>query len=119
MKEATPFLSIFLILCAAICGALGSFLYKTAAADAAGSMGSLLGGVRLWAGIACYLLVMVFFISAFRNGGALSVLYPVYASTFVISAIIGLVAFGTPITGINIVGMVLLVGGMYLMGVTA
>ena len=118
MKEATPILSILLILCAAICGAVGSFLYKTAASAAAGSMGSLLGEVRLWAGITCYILVMVFFISAFRNGGALSVLYPVYASTFVISAIIGLLAFGTPITGVNLVGMLLLVGGMYLMGVT-
>jgi multidrug transporter EmrE-like cation transporter len=46
------------------------------------------------------------------------VLYPVYASTFIISAAIGLLVFGTPITGLNATGMILLVGGMYLMGVS-
>ena len=61
---------------------------------------------------------MVFFIAAFRNGGALSVLYPVYASTFLVSAVISLIAFGTPILPLNVGGMVLLVAGMYLMGVS-
>ena len=118
IKEATPFLSVLLMLGAAVCGALGSFLYKTAAQAAGSSMSRLTGEIRLWGGIACYLLVMVFFIAAFRNGGALSVLYPVYASTFIISAAIGLLVFGTPITGLNATGMILLVGGMYLMGVS-
>ena len=53
---------------------------------------------------------------AFRKGGALSVLYPVYACTFIFAAIIGLVAYGTPIRPVNVVGMMLLVLGMYLMG---
>lgn len=118
IKEATPLLSVVLMLSAAVFGALGSFLYKTAAQAAGSSMSNLTGGIRLWSGIACYLLVMVCFIAAFRNGGALSVLYPVYATTFIISAVIGMLAFGTPITGINATGMILLVGGMYLMGVS-
>ena len=43
-------------------------------------------------------------------------LYPLYASTFIWAAVIGLCAYGVPIKPINIAGMVLLVGGMYLMG---
>ena len=50
------------------------------------------------------------------RGGALSVLYPVYASTFIWAALIALVAYGTPIKPVNIAGMALLVLGMYLMG---
>lgn len=117
-REATPALSILLILAAAGCGAFGSFLYKTGAQRAGESAKALPMEPRLWGGVLCYLFVMVFFIAAFRNGGALTVLYPVYASTFLISAVISLVAFGTPILPINTVGMLLLVAGMYLMGVT-
>ena len=59
---------------------------------------------------------MVLFVVAFRKGGALSVLYPVYASTFVFAAIIALIAFGEPIKAVNILGMFVLVLGMFLMG---
>jgi drug/metabolite transporter (DMT)-like permease len=46
----------------------------------------------------------------------LTVLYPVYASTFVWAAVIAWLAYGEQITPANIVGMVLLVAGMYLLG---
>jgi len=46
----------------------------------------------------------------------LSVLYPIYASTFVWAALISLAAYGTPIKPINIGGMLLLIAGMVLMG---
>ena len=46
----------------------------------------------------------------------MSVLYPVYASTFIFAAIIALLAFGEPIKLVNVVGMVVLVFGMFLMG---
>ena len=59
---------------------------------------------------------MVLFVAAFRKGGALTVLYPIYASTFIWAALIALFAYGTPIKPINIGGMALLVAGMYLMG---
>ena len=60
---------------------------------------------------------MVLFIAAFKRGGALSVLYPVYASTFIWAALIGWAAYGEVIRPVNIAGMALLVAGMYLMGV--
>jgi hypothetical protein len=60
--------------------------------------------------------VMVLFVAGFKQGGQMTVLYPLYASTFIWGALIALVAYGTPIRPINIAGMVLLIAGMYLMG---
>ena len=59
---------------------------------------------------------MVLFVAAFKKGGSLTVLYPIYASTFIWAAVIGLLAYGTPIKIINVIGMLLIIGGMYLMG---
>jgi hypothetical protein len=43
-------------------------------------------------------------------------LYPIYATTFIWAALIARVAYDTPIKGVNLAGMGLLVLGMYLMG---
>jgi len=112
----TPPLSIGMFLLAAMLGALGQYLYKSGA-DAAGvSVASYLINPRLWGGALCYILVMVLFVAGFKRGGAMTVLYPVYASTFVWAALIGLLAYGTPIKPVNLAGMMLLVLGIHLMG---
>lgn len=72
--------------------------------------------VRILGGLACYTLIMVLFVAAFRKGGALSFLYPLYAPTFIWAAIIGLLAYQTPIKLIHVCGMAFLLVGMYLMG---
>ena len=54
--------------------------------------------------------------TGFRVGGALTVLYPVYATTFIFAAVIARFAYGTQITVTNILGMVLLIAGMYFIG---
>jgi multidrug transporter EmrE-like cation transporter len=113
---ATPFLSILCFLIAAAFGAVGQFLYKSGADQAGGTLASYLLNWRLLGGVICYIAVMVLFVAAFRRGGSLSVLYPIYASTFIWAALIALVAYGTPIKPANIAGMALLVLGMYLMG---
>jgi multidrug transporter EmrE-like cation transporter len=59
---------------------------------------------------------MILFVAAFKRGGAMSVLYPIYASTFIWGALIALAAFGEPIRPVNILGMAVLVVGMLLMG---
>jgi multidrug transporter EmrE-like cation transporter len=112
----TPLFSIVCFLIASFLGALGQFLYKSGAAEAQGGFASYLWNARLWSGAICYIAVMVLFVAAFKRGGALSVLYPIYASTFVFAAVIGLLAYGVPIKPVNICGMALLVAGMYLMG---
>ena len=103
-------------LIASFLGALGQFLYKSGAEHATGSLGSYLLNGRLLGGMACYVMVMVLFVAAFRRGGSLTVLYPVYATTFVWAALIALPAYGTPIKLVNVAGMALLISGMFLMG---
>ena len=112
----TPIVSVLLFVFAAVAGAVGQFLYKTGADAAAGGILSYILNARLWAGVVCYISVMVSFIAAFKRGGSPTVLYPVYASTFIWAALIGLFAYGIPIKPVNIAGMACIVLGMYLMG---
>lgn len=112
----TPKISMIFFLVAAFLGAIGQYLYKSGAEQAGGSVMSYLANPRLIGGVVCYIGVMVLFVAAFKKGGSLSVLYPIYASTFIWAAFLALVVYGTPIKPINVGGMILLVGGMYLMG---
>jgi multidrug transporter EmrE-like cation transporter len=112
----TPVTSIALFTAAALFGAVGQYLYKSGADRAANSLAGYLLNWRLLAGVVCYVTVMVFFVAAFKVGGSMSVLYPIYASTFIWAAIIAWMAFGTPIKPVNVFGMAALVIGMYLMG---
>jgi multidrug transporter EmrE-like cation transporter len=112
----TPLSSMLLFLIASILGAIGQFLYKGGADRAQGGLLSYLTNVRILLGVVCYGAVMVLFVAAFKRGGSLAVLYPIYASTFIWAALISAVAFGTPIKPINVGGMTLLIGGMYCMG---
>ena len=112
----TPISSILFFLAASVLGAVGQFLYKSGADAATGGVMSYINNPRILGGIGCYTAVMVLFVAAFKRGGSLAVLYPVYASTFIFAALISYFAFGTPIKAINMVGMGLLVGGMYCMG---
>jgi multidrug transporter EmrE-like cation transporter len=112
----TPPISIVFFLLAALCGAVGQFLYKSGAERAAGGLAGYLLNARLLGGVVCYVAVMVLFVAAFKKGGALTTLYPIYASTFIFAAFIALCAYGTPIKPANVGGMILLVAGMYFMG---
>ena len=87
-------------------------MYKTGADQAT----TYVLNVRLLGGVACYVAVMVLFVAAFKRGGSLTVLYPIYASTFIWAAAIAWYAYGIPIKTLNIVGMLCLILGMYLMG---
>lgn len=112
----TPLISILFFLVASLLGALGQYLYKSGADAADGTVSGYLANPRLLGGVVCYILVMILFVAAFKKGGSLTVLYPIYATTFIWAAVLALIVFGTPIKPINMLGMVLLVGGMYLMG---
>ena len=116
MITSTPISSVLMFLCAAVMGALGSFLYKSGADRAENTVAGYLLNARLLVGVCCYIAVMVLFVTAYRRGGSLTVLYPTYASTFIFAAFIGKWAYGIPITIVNVIGMLLLTAGMYLMG---
>ncbi len=111
----TPLSSIALFATAALFGAVGQFLYKAGSVRVTSSPLSFL---NLWllGGVICYVAVMVLFVAAFKRGGELTVLYPIYASTFIWAALISFTAYGTSIKLVNVTGMVLLVAGMFLMG---
>ena len=112
----TPIISIVLFFLAGFFGAAGQYLYKSGADAATGGALSYLLNLRLALGVACYSLVMVLFVAAFKRGGSLAVLYPVYATTFIWAALISLTFYGTPIKPINLGGMALSIAGMYCMG---
>ncbi len=97
-------------------GAVGQFLYKSGAERAVGGVMSYLLNLRLWGGVACYVAVMVLFVAAFKRGGSLTVLYPIYASTFIWAALIAAQVDGRPIKLGQRRRHGLLVLGMYLMG---
>lgn len=112
----TPFRSMLFFLVAALLGALGQFLYKSGSERTTGSVYSYLINARLLGGVVCYIAVMVLFVAAFKRGGSMSVLYPLYASTFIWAAAIAWWAYGVPIKPVNMFGMIVLIAGMYLMG---
>jgi multidrug transporter EmrE-like cation transporter len=112
----TPLLSIVLFLLAAFFGAAGQYLYKSGAERTTASPWSYVANPPLVGGVVCYILVMVLFVAAFKRGGAMSVLYPIYATTFVWAAIIANFAFSEQIRAVNVAGMLLLAAGMCLMG---
>jgi multidrug transporter EmrE-like cation transporter len=113
---STPAISILFFLLASLLGALGQYLYKSGAEAADGSLAGYLLNPRLLGGALCYIAVMVLFVAAFKKGGALTVLYPIYATTFIWAALLALLFYGTPVKTVNIAGMGLLIAGMYLMG---
>lgn len=114
--SSTPLLSILMFLVASLLGALGQYLYKSGAERVNGTLLAYITSPRLLGGVVCYIGVMILFLAAFRKGGSLTVLYPIYATTFIWAALISLAAYATPIRGINVLGMAFLVLGMYLMG---
>ena len=112
----TPPISIACFLTASLFGAVGQFLYKTGAERATEGLLSYLFNWRILGGVGCYIAVMVLFVTAFKRGGEMSVLYPLYASTFIWAALIAWWAFDTPIKPVHILGMGCIVLGMFLMG---
>lgn len=109
-------LAIVYFLIAALLGAVGQFLYKSGAERATDGWSSYLLNPRLLGGVVCYIAVMALFVAAFKKGGSLTVLYPIYASTFIWAGVIALFAYQTPIRPVNMLGMLLLIAGMYLLG---
>ena len=113
--KTTPLAIVFFVV-AAFFGALGQFFYKSGAEKADNTVASYILNARLFGGVLCYVAVMVLFVAAFKRGGALTVLYPIYASTFIFAAIIAWFVYGTPIRPVHFAGFALLNTGMYLLG---
>ena len=114
---SSQFVPILLYLVAGLCGAGGQYLYKLGAAQ--------LGEIPLWrnlpifGGVFAFCLVMVCFISAFRLGGRLSVIYPMYAVTFIWGLLIGVNVEQEPWSWIQVGGVGTIVLGCVIVAIGA
>ncbi len=115
MLTKTPILSILCILVASMLGAVGQFLFQHGAKHGKAGIVGFVTNPYILVGMVGYVTVMVLFTYAFKIGGTVRVLYPLYASTFVWAAVIALFRYGQPIQPIHIGGMVLLICGMVCM----
>jgi len=116
MKTAP--LAIVYFLVASVLGAVGQFFYKTGADHARSNLQSYILNSRILLGVCCYMAVMALFVAAFRQKASPTVLYPLYATTFIWAALLEYALYGRVISAANVAGMGLLVGGMYLLGKT-
>lgn len=111
----TPFSSVLLYLAAALIGAVGQYMYKMGAEGLRlGDPAALATNWKLFVGVACYVAVMVLFVAGLRLGGQLTVLYPVYATTFIWGALIGVYLLGESLQPVNVLGVLLVVAGVVL-----
>jgi len=106
---------ILWVAAAALLGAVGQYLFKHASQHRTGLL-SIMTSPYALLGMGLYAAVMGLFVHAFRQGGTVRVLYPIYASTFIWAAVIAWVFYQQPIRPVHVVGMLFLVGGMFLMG---
>lgn len=110
----TPLRSIVMFSVAALLGAVGQYLYKEGARLPMPHAAAWLTNWRIGAGIVCYVAVMVLFVAAFKAGGQLTVLYPLYAGTFIWALLIGRLFLGENITLSKIAGVGAIIVGMVL-----
>lgn len=115
MLMKTPLLAIASVLVAAVLGAIAPFFFEHGSRQWQGRVFDFVLNPWILAGMLTYVAVMVFFTYAFRMGGSVKVLYPLYATTFIWAALIAMFHQGAPIEPVHIGGMVLLVAGVVAM----
>lgn len=115
MLMKTPPLAVGSVLIASILGAIAPFLFEHGAKQLQGRIIDFVLNPWIITGMTTYLTVMVFFTVAFRLGGTVRVLYPVYASTFIWAALIAWLRHGTPVEPVHLGGMALLMAGIVCM----
>ena len=111
----TPLVSILCVLAASILGASGQFLFKLAANRGGDAPLGFLWTPWALIGLVCYVAVMMLFSFAFKRGGTVPVLYPIYATTFIWAAAMAWAIDGQPIRPVHFGGMVLLIVGIICM----
>jgi drug/metabolite transporter (DMT)-like permease len=114
---ASQTIPILLNLLAAIVGASGQYLYKLG--------GTRLGQIPLWrnwqlfSGVALFCVVMGLFVAGFKLGGRLSVVYPMYATTFLWGTALAVLVDKEPWSWLQLLGVAIVVAGVALVAVAA
>jgi len=117
MQNSSQTVPILLNLIAAVLGAVGQYLYK-------------IGGLRLgqmplyknwplFSGMILFCVVMVLFVFSFKLGGRLSVVYPIYATTFLWGTIIAIFIDREPYTIMQIAGIFVILIGVCMIAMSA
>lgn len=111
---ASQLIPIVLSLIAAVFGAIANWLYRRAALQ--------LSEVSIWknfsfmAGLFFFVLVLVLLMTAFRLGGRMMVVYPVYSTTYVWALLLALFVDHEKIVWPQYIGISLIVAGVSLIG---
>lgn len=103
-------LPVLLNLIASFAGALGQYFYKRGGIKLKTS--SIFTNWEIAAGAFLFTLVMVLFVYSFKLGGRLSVTFPVYASTFIWGALLGIFIEGEPWSYLQGAGILLVIAGV-------
>lgn len=110
----TSVASIFCYLSAALLGAIGQYLFKIGSKNVSANLMSWLFNYKIILAVILYCAVMFLFVYAFKLGGELTVLYPIYATTFIWAAIIGALFLNEIMTISKMSGIILIVLGTLL-----
>ncbi len=108
---------IILYLFAAVAGAFGQYFYKLGGIQM--DVVPLYRNFYLFLGIILFCLVMVLFVAAFRLGGRMSVVYPVYATTFIWGMLIAVMIGKEPWSLLQLCGVGTIVAGVILIAIGA
>lgn len=103
---------IILNLVAALFGAFGQYFYKGGAAKL--RLVPIVQNVPLILGVLSFVVVMGLFVASYRLGGRISVVYPVYATTFLWATAIEIFLEKSPVTILHFVGIALVMLGVSL-----
>jgi multidrug transporter EmrE-like cation transporter len=115
MPERSQTMPIILNLIAAFFGAIGQYLYKQG--------GKRLGtepiyqNWPLFVGMVLFCGIMVLFVWAFKMGGRLSVVYPVYATTFIWGTLLAIWGEKEAVSAMQMVGIGIVFVGVSLIAV--
>lgn len=110
----TSIVSILYYLLAALLGAIGQYLFKIGSKTVSSNLISWVLNYKIITAVILYCGVMFLFVYAFKLGGELTVLYPIYATTFIWAAIIGVLFLNEIMTVSKISGIILIILGTLL-----
>ena len=110
----TDIIIVLLVSVASVLGAIANWLFKKAS--------PVFLEIPLWRnyylilGVVSFLFVLALFIIAFRMGGKMMIVYPVYATTYVWALLIAYKIEKETLTLLQLVGVIAIILGVVLIG---
>ena len=109
-----PLQPALLVLAASVLGAAGQFILHGASKRLGAGWAAFLTEPRVALGLLTYLSVFALTTAAFRKGGTVTQMYPIYALTFAWAALWTALRTGEPVGAPRALGLALLVAGITL-----